>query len=107
VHILSPNANKSELNPGYVYFQLASVEVYMNTDVFHISTNLHVKYQQPVDQFVFETPFTKSGMAFTADMSEQCKRKTILVTESSFPSLESRLKVASRSEVLYYYLYYN
>jgi hypothetical protein len=50
------------------------------------------------DQFIFESPFTKSGKAH-GDLADQCKRKTILRTAKAFPFVKSRLPVIEKKEV--------
>ncbi len=50
------------------------------------------------DQFIFESPFTKSGKAH-GDLADQCKRKTILRTAKAFPFVKSRLPIIEKKEV--------
>jgi hypothetical protein len=54
-----------------------------------------------IRQFVFETPFTKSGKA-RGSVAAQCKRKTIItVTDTiSFPYLKKRLRVGGETTVV-------
>ena len=54
-----------------------------------------------IDRFIFETPFTKGGKAYSQDMREQYKKKTILYTERPFPFLLSRIPVKKKEEVCF------
>jgi hypothetical protein len=51
-----------------------------------------------INQFVFETPFTKSGKAHGA-LNEQYKRRTILTVETAFPNMLTRNAVIDVSQV--------
>ena len=44
-----------------------------------------------VKKFIFSTPFTLSGSAH-GDVGDQFNKKTILVTENSFPFVKQRIK---------------
>ena len=48
--------------------------------------------QQNLNEFVIESPFTNSGSAHGA-LENQFNKKTILVTEHSFPFIKVRIKV--------------
>jgi hypothetical protein len=52
-----------------------------------------------INQFIFETPFTKSSKAHAEDLADQYKRKTILVVEQSFPYMKKRLPVVQKKIV--------
>ena len=52
-----------------------------------------------IRNFIYETPFTTTGKAH-GDMSEQCKRKTILKCEISFPYAKKRIKIESKEEII-------
>ena len=51
------------------------------------------------EYFIFETPFTSTGKPH-GDLSVQCKRKTIVEVENSFPYTKKRLAVIGKKEII-------
>lgn len=52
-----------------------------------------------INQFIYETPFTRDGKTQSASLVDQYKRKTILFTDFCFPHVKKRLLVTSRREI--------
>ena len=52
-----------------------------------------------INRFIYETPFTSTGKSH-GDLSVQCKKKTIITTQFSFPYVRKRLEVVNRDEII-------
>lgn len=91
----SSEVNKSKLDKKKCYIQLTSVSPHLEewelkervTD-FDRNNNIY--------RFIFETPFTKNEKNQSNSISDQMKRKTILMVETSFPYVKNRLEVVSK-----------
>eukprot|EP01114_Cavostelium_apophysatum_P014035 TRINITY_DN3531_c0_g1_i2.p1 TRINITY_DN3531_c0_g1~~TRINITY_DN3531_c0_g1_i2.p1 ORF type:complete len:2047 (-),score=557.52 TRINITY_DN3531_c0_g1_i2:8-6148(-) len=83
------------------YFQVISVQPYLSEQ--QIDARVSAFDQKfNIDEFIFETPFTKKGGLSnqTDDVSEQFKRKTIIKTEIPFPYLKKRFAVTDKREII-------
>jgi len=90
---------KSELDSSCVYLQIISLDIYFSSEELeHRETLFEQNFS--INKFIFETPFTKGEKAQSSDISEQFKRKTILITEGFFPHLKKRFKVIEKSEII-------
>jgi DHR-2, Lobe A/DHR-2, Lobe B/DHR-2, Lobe C len=91
--------DRTALDHSKAYLQITSVDAHFDegelserdTD-FLRNTNL--------SRFVYDTPFTKSGVAQTENVDEQWKRRTVLTTEVSFPHMVSRVPVRAREDTV-------
>lgn len=90
--------DEAKLDADGMALQIVTVEPYFDaSDSSNRTTawdrNFNIKY------FIFETPFTTTGKAH-GDLSIQCKRKTILEVEKSFPYLRKRLQVVGQRQIV-------
>lgn len=98
--VILPNTqavDKSKLESDDIHVQITAVTPYFEDDPIERKTEWDNNFN--VREFIFETPFTSTGKAH-GDLSVQCKRKTIVKTEKSFPYVKKRLKVISKREVI-------
>lgn len=90
----SNKVNPKELDPRFAYIQVTYVVPYFN-EKEQLEKKTDFERHHNINRFVFETPFTLSGKKH-GDVEEQCKRKTILTTSSSFPFLKKRIEVVEQ-----------
>ncbi|XP_043114579.1 dedicator of cytokinesis protein 10 isoform X6 [Puntigrus tetrazona] len=90
----SNKVNPKDLDPRFAYIQVTYVVPYFN-EKEQLEKKTDFERHHNVNRFVFETPFTLSGKKH-GDVEEQCKRKTILTTSSSFPFLKKRIEVVEQ-----------
>jgi len=88
----------AKLKEDVCYFQVVSLTEYFDAVDLTSRPNLWDR-KFNLDQFIFESPFTKSGKAH-GDLADQCKRKTILRTAKAFPFVKSRLPVIEKKEIV-------
>ena len=95
LELADSSKNTSLFDPAKSYIQITFVEP-------HVTRTTRTKFEKnsTLSQFVYETPFTKSGKAHADSMLEQYKRKIILITKDSFPHMLSRLPIVRRSEII-------
>ena len=75
----------------HVYLQLTSVEPYFNNDQEVLRDDFERAHQ--VNQFFYETPFTKEGPARTDDVTRQWMTSNIITTVASFPYCKKRIEI--------------
>uniref|UniRef100_A0A8C1KVK2 Dedicator of cytokinesis 10 n=1 Tax=Cyprinus carpio TaxID=7962 RepID=A0A8C1KVK2_CYPCA len=90
----SNKVNPKDLDPRFAYIQVTYVVPYFN-EKEQLEKKTDFERHHNINRFVFETPFTLSGKKH-GDVEEQCKRKTILTTSSSFPFLKKRIEVVEQ-----------
>uniref|UniRef100_A0A8C1NYJ2 Dedicator of cytokinesis 10 n=1 Tax=Cyprinus carpio TaxID=7962 RepID=A0A8C1NYJ2_CYPCA len=90
----SNKVNPKDLDPRFAYIQVTYVVPYFNEKEL-LEKKTDFERHHNISRFVFETPFTLSGKKH-GDVEEQCKRKTILTTSSSFPFLKKRIEVVEQ-----------
>uniref|UniRef100_A0A671SE74 Dedicator of cytokinesis protein 10-like n=1 Tax=Sinocyclocheilus anshuiensis TaxID=1608454 RepID=A0A671SE74_9TELE len=90
----SNKVNPKDLDPRFAYIQVTYVVPYFN-EKEQLEKKTDFECHHNINRFVFETPFTLSGKKH-GDVEEQCKRKTILTTSSSFPFLKKRIEVVEQ-----------
>ncbi|XP_051718054.1 dedicator of cytokinesis protein 10 isoform X2 [Ctenopharyngodon idella] len=90
----SNKVNPKDLDPKFAYIQVTYVVPYFN-EKEQLEKKTDFERHHNISRFVFETPFTLSGKKH-GDVEEQCKRKTILTTSSSFPFLKKRIEVVEQ-----------
>ncbi|EFC48586.1 dedicator of cytokinesis 7 [Naegleria gruberi] len=82
------------------YVQITSVKPYYDpTDAvaYEISnSDRYFNENVNISKFIFETPFTMAGKKSHGSITEQCKRKTIIKTKITFPSVLNRSEVLSK-----------
>ncbi|XP_028818872.1 dedicator of cytokinesis protein 10 isoform X2 [Denticeps clupeoides] len=87
----SNKVNPKDLDPKYAYIQVTYVLPYFD-EKEQQEKKTDFERNHNMSRFVFETPFTLSGKKH-GDVSEQCKRRTIVTTMSTFPYLKKRIEV--------------
>ncbi|KAL1123769.1 hypothetical protein AAG570_001542 [Ranatra chinensis] len=85
---------ESDLDPKVGYIQVTHVTPYWRDG---LCGKTEFEQNHDVSTFMYETPFTKEGKARGAP-AQQCKRRTVLTTEYSFPYVKKRLRVVTREE---------
>ncbi|XP_048121267.1 dedicator of cytokinesis protein 10 isoform X9 [Alosa alosa] len=90
----SNKVNPRDLDPRYAYIQVTYVVPYFD-EKEQQEKRTDFERHHNISRFVFETPFTLSGKKH-GDVEEQCKRRTILTTSSSFPYLKKRIQVVEQ-----------
>ncbi|KAG7268881.1 hypothetical protein CRUP_032988, partial [Coryphaenoides rupestris] len=84
----SNKVNPKDLDTKFAYIQVTYVVPFFD-DKEEQDKRTDFERHHNINRFVFETPFTLSGKKH-GDVEEQCKRRTILTTSSSFPYLKKR-----------------
>uniref|UniRef100_A0A7N8WJA9 Dedicator of cytokinesis 10 n=1 Tax=Mastacembelus armatus TaxID=205130 RepID=A0A7N8WJA9_9TELE len=90
----SNKVNPKDLDPKFAYIQVTYVVPYFD-EKEQQDKRTDFERHHNINRFVFETPFTLSGKKH-GDVEEQCKRRTILTTSSSFPYLKKRIQVVEQ-----------
>uniref|UniRef100_A0A8C8E0N2 Dedicator of cytokinesis 10 n=1 Tax=Oryzias sinensis TaxID=183150 RepID=A0A8C8E0N2_9TELE len=90
----SNKVNPKDLDPKFAYIQVTYVVPYFDEKEQHDKRTDFERHHN-ISRFVFETPFTLSGKKH-GDVEQQCKRRTILTTSSSFPYLKKRIEVVEQ-----------
>ncbi|XP_056612154.1 dedicator of cytokinesis protein 10 isoform X2 [Triplophysa dalaica] len=90
----SNKVNSKDLDPRFAYIQVTYVVPYFD-EKEQLEKKTDFEQHHNIERFVFETPFTLSGKKH-GDVEEQCKRRTILTTRSSFPFLKKRIEVVEQ-----------
>lgn len=72
--------NPRDLDPKFAYIQVTYVVPYFD-EKEQQEKKTDFERNHNINHFVFETPFTLSGKKH-GDVEEQCKRRTILTSES-------------------------
>ncbi|EDQ86394.1 uncharacterized protein MONBRDRAFT_28379 [Monosiga brevicollis MX1] len=92
----SRDTSHMQLEDGVSYIQITHVQPYFEDESVVRS---HFEQHHEIREFVYTTPFTKSGKARSDNVKEQWLRKTVVVLERglSFPSIRKRLPVEPNS----------
>ncbi|XP_077467386.1 dedicator of cytokinesis protein 10 isoform X2 [Stigmatopora argus] len=90
----SNRVNPKDLDAKFAYIQVTYVLPYFD-EKEQQDKRTDFERHHNIKRFVFETPFTLSGKKH-GDVEEQCKRRTILTTSSSFPYLKKRIQVVEQ-----------
>ncbi|KAL7851520.1 hypothetical protein AOLI_G00218760 [Acnodon oligacanthus] len=90
----SNKVNPKDLDPRFAYIQVTYVVPYFD-EKEQQEKKTDFERHHNINRFVFETPFTLSGKKH-GDVEEQCKRRTILTTNSTFPYLKKRIQVVKQ-----------
>ncbi|KAM4694823.1 dedicator of cytokinesis protein 10 [Discoglossus pictus] len=91
----SNKVNPKDLDPKFAYVQVTYVTPYFDEKELEDRKTDFEKHHN-ISRFVFETPFTLSGKKH-GGVEEQCKRRTILTTNHSFPYVKKRIQVVSQT----------
>lgn len=91
----SNQVNPDDLDPKYAYVQVTHVVPYF-TEMEFVQRQTEFERHNNISEFMFETPFTLDGTKARGSPDEQCKRRTILTTDYSFPYVKKRIPVKGR-----------
>lgn len=78
------------------YIQITYVQPYFDDEELELRPTLFERNNN-IRRFIYETPFTVSGKAH-GNLTEQCKRKTILTTSNTFPYVKKRILVVQEEQ---------
>ena len=81
------------------YVQITSVKPYYTNNALQYeipNSDRYFNENVNISKFIFETPFTLAGKKSHGNITEQCKRKTIITTKFTFPSVLNRSEVLSK-----------
>ncbi|KAL9650827.1 hypothetical protein ABK040_001877 [Willaertia magna] len=82
------------------YVQITSIKpFYSREEVISYSilnTDTYFNENVNINKFIFETPFTLGGKKSHGNITEQCKRKTIITTKLVFPSILTRSEIVDK-----------
>eukprot|EP00897_Mesotaenium_endlicherianum_P009809 jgi/Mesen1/8857/ME000053S08270 len=103
LHIIpdSRQVDPAALKPGFCYMQITAVEpVVGEIEDRWLGRTLepHVAGAPIFGCFYFDTPFTEAGKTHAGGLEDQWKRRTLLYTMMTFPSVMQRLEVRRRAE---------
>ncbi|CAL8331861.1 unnamed protein product [Boreogadus saida] len=90
----SNKVNPKDLDPRFAYIQVTYVVPFFDGEEEQ-DKRTDFEQHHNISRFVFETPFTLSGKKH-GEVEEQCKRRTVLSTSSSFPYLKKRIQVVEQ-----------
>ncbi|XP_056882297.1 dedicator of cytokinesis protein 11 isoform X2 [Takifugu flavidus] len=93
----SNKVNPKDLDPKFAYVQVTFVKPYFEEKEAPEKKTDFEKCHN-ISRFVFETPYTLSGKKH-GGVEEQCKRRTVLTTASTFPYMKKRVEVVSEKHV--------
>ncbi|XP_063962450.1 dedicator of cytokinesis protein 7-like isoform X1 [Lytechinus pictus] len=94
----SNTVDQSKLDPLQAYIQVTYVEPYFDYyEILQRPTLFSRNYN--LKRFMFATPFTKEGRAH-GELKDQCKRKTILTTQHTFPYIKTRVGIIQKEEIV-------
>jgi hypothetical protein len=93
----SYNITDKDRNSDKCFLQITSVRPYVRDPeqrigIFENNVN--------ISEFMWETPFTKSGKAQSDNLTEQYKKKTIVKIKEPFPSMMTRIPIIAKEEVI-------
>jgi len=88
--------DRNKLKEDTCYLQITYLRPYIEElELNERQTNF--EQNTNLSTFLFQTPFTKGGKAHAKGVTQQWKRKTLLVVEHQFPYILKRLPVKSSS----------
>ncbi|KAL7979586.1 hypothetical protein Chor_004744 [Crotalus horridus] len=95
----SNKVNPKDLDAKYAHIQVTYLKPFFDEKELS-ERKTEFERNHNINQFVFETPYTLSGKKH-GNVEEQCKRRTILTSEScnSFPYVKKRISVSSEQQV--------
>eukprot|EP01121_Diplochlamys_sp_Union-15-3_P013066 TRINITY_DN4009_c0_g1_i1.p1 TRINITY_DN4009_c0_g1~~TRINITY_DN4009_c0_g1_i1.p1 ORF type:complete len:676 (+),score=104.11 TRINITY_DN4009_c0_g1_i1:186-2030(+) len=94
----SADVNPKELNPTGNYLQITAVKPYFEAWELKERVTAYDKNYN-INQFIFETPFSKDGKSHAESIANQYKRKTILRTRTAFPYIKKRIEVINKQTI--------
>nr|XP_055053130.1 dedicator of cytokinesis protein 11 isoform X2 [Misgurnus anguillicaudatus] len=93
----SNKVNQKDLDPKFAYIQVTFVKPYFDEkELLERKTDFEKCHN--INRFVFETPYTLCGKKH-GGVEEQCKRRTILTTNNTFPYVKKRIQVVGEKHL--------
>ncbi|XP_023821592.1 dedicator of cytokinesis protein 11 isoform X2 [Oryzias latipes] len=92
----SNKVNPKELDSRFAYIQVTFVKPFFE-EKEEPEKKTDFEKNHNIKHFVFETPYTLSGKKH-GGVEEQCKRRTVLLTSSSFPYVKKRVEVVGEKQ---------
>ncbi|KAL6067850.1 Dedicator of cytokinesis protein 6 [Balamuthia mandrillaris] len=89
--------DRSALDPEKLYIQVIETAEYLDKEESKERTTPFERIFN-LKRFVFETPFVLEGKKMGDNMEDLHKRKTVLTTETPFPSMKKRIRVVKKEE---------
>ncbi|KAK7910137.1 hypothetical protein WMY93_014821 [Mugilogobius chulae] len=93
----SNKVNQKELDPKFAYVQVTFVKPYFEEKEAPEKKTDFEKCHN-INRFVFESPYTLSGKKH-GGVEEQCKKRIVLTTASTFPYVKKRVEVVGEKQV--------
>ncbi|XP_055012660.1 dedicator of cytokinesis protein 11 isoform X2 [Boleophthalmus pectinirostris] len=93
----SNKVNPKDLDPKFAYVQVTFVKPYFEEKEAPEKKTDFEKCHN-INRFVFESPYTLSGKKH-GGVEEQCKKRIILTTASTFPYVKKRVEVVGEKQV--------
>ncbi|WAR28617.1 DOCK9-like protein [Mya arenaria] len=94
----SKTVSSADIDNRYAYIQVTHVTPFFKEKELQRRLTDFEKNNN-INQFMFETPFTKSGKAH-GDIQDQYKRRTVLHTSHSLPFVKKRIEVVDKKECI-------
>eukprot|EP01006_Ploeotia_vitrea_P040513 TRINITY_DN66428_c9_g1_i1.p1 TRINITY_DN66428_c9_g1~~TRINITY_DN66428_c9_g1_i1.p1 ORF type:complete len:1833 (+),score=1077.90 TRINITY_DN66428_c9_g1_i1:674-5500(+) len=88
----------SELNPQDCWLQITYVQPYFTPEEL-AQRQSFIDRNTDVTKFMFSTPFTPSGKP-QGDVTEQCKRNTVLYVKHPFPYIKTAQRVVRHEDTI-------
>jgi len=98
VNHLDAGKDLSTISPDQCFLQITKIDPFLEDQ--NVPRRTFFQRNVNITEFKFETPFTLTGKSHADSISDQYKRKTILTVAGSFPSLLTRLPVASKRDII-------
>ncbi|XP_015271740.1 PREDICTED: dedicator of cytokinesis protein 11 [Gekko japonicus] len=93
----SNKVNVKDLDPKFAHIQVTYLKPFFDEkELSERKTDFERNHN--ISRFVFETPYTLSGKKH-GSVEEQCKRRTILTSNTSFPYVKKRIPVSYEHQV--------
>ncbi|XP_051993414.1 dedicator of cytokinesis protein 11-like isoform X2 [Xyrauchen texanus] len=93
----SNKVNQKDLDPKFAYIQVIFVKPYFD-DKELAERQTDFEKHHNINHFFFEAPYTLTGKK-QGGVEEQCKRRTILTTASTFPYVKKRIEVVAEKHL--------
>ncbi|KAI3635129.1 hypothetical protein MIR68_006695 [Amoeboaphelidium protococcarum] len=93
----SAKLDLKKLNPKKAYLAVVFVEPYFTSAELKERISYFDRMTN-VNQFYFDMPYTVGGSS-RGEVDVQCKKKTVLITEKTFPYLKKRVLISATKDV--------
>ncbi|KAL3847595.1 hypothetical protein ACJMK2_018498 [Sinanodonta woodiana] len=94
----SIQVDPASLDPKFAFIQVTYVTPYFREAELQKRVT-EFERNNNINQFMFETPFTKVGKT-RGEIHEQFKKRTILITSRFFPYIKKRIEITDKKEMI-------